>query len=256
MLADTFKKKLGEIDLDNIELPIGYVDEDGNIHKRAKLQEVTGEVEEAYSDIKVRDNLAKMYTTLLNGVVVEIEGVKKVTPEVIRKMTITDREFLMVMSYLNSYGNILKWQEPCQVCKKQNSIEIDINNMEVTYLSPNAPRSFVTHLSKGVRFDDKLVTEVEVVLPNGSNQERIAPIVRSNPALAQTMLLQMITKRIGVYDRLPEDIFKKMSKKDRDYLARFIGDLGLGIDQNVYFSCNYCGAENNTVVHPLALLGE
>lgn len=251
------ERTIGEIDVDYAPLPVGYTDADGKLHKYVSLREINGEVEEAISDSKLRDNIAKIITELIKGIIVEVAGLQKVNAEIVREFYVVDRDYLLVLNYKNSFKDEVHWKESCPACRQTNDVEININNVKVRFLEENESRSFTFQLPRGIKDENGILQkEIELVLPNGRVQERMAPIVRINPAQATTAMMSLITKRIGTISPVPHERFKEMTSKDRQAIGRFLSSLKLGVDMEVRYFCSSCNTEQTTTIPLTALMGE
>ena len=80
------------------ELPKGYVDANGNVHKHGKMRLATaaGEIG-ATRDPRVLSNPSYLSVVVLSKVVTELEGVEMVTPALIEKLFTADMAFLQDM---------------------------------------------------------------------------------------------------------------------------------------------------------------
>lgn len=253
---DFVEKFIGEIDCDSIYLPVGVRGEEGSVSRFCTIGELTGETEEAMTDVKLRDNPGKIITALLFGIVESVDGIKKVTKDTIRNLTTIDRDFLIVMSRKVSFGNMVSWTDVCPSCRKPVEISVDIDYLPVKYLPIEYDELFSFELPNPVSATEK-GKNVSIILPNGWIQEKVAPFGKSNPALATSMILQMITKKLGSLESpIDINVFKKMSSKNRNAINKYIADLGLGVDTSVKEQCAECGEEFTTVIPIQALLGE
>ncbi|MCM1345455.1 MAG: hypothetical protein NC246_16675 [Muribaculaceae bacterium] len=100
-------------------LPKGYEDPEGNIHRRGIMRLATAldEIEAARAP-GVKANADYMPVILLSRVVTRLEGVERVTPEVVEKLFTADFAFLQ-----NMYETINNVEEPmiqvqCPCCGK------------------------------------------------------------------------------------------------------------------------------------------
>ncbi|MCM1064959.1 MAG: hypothetical protein NC420_10910 [Eubacterium sp.] len=100
-------------------LPKGYADPEGNIHRRGIMRLATAldEIEAARAP-GVKANADYMPVILLSRVVTRLEGVERVTPEVVEKLFTADFAFLQ-----NMYETINNVEEPmiqvqCPCCGK------------------------------------------------------------------------------------------------------------------------------------------
>lgn len=100
-------------------LPRGYVDEEGNIHRRGVMRLATAIDElEAAREARVRADMDHIPIILLSRVITKLEGVKCVTLKVIERLFPADYEFLQ-----NMYETVNNVEEPsiqvqCPYCKK------------------------------------------------------------------------------------------------------------------------------------------
>lgn len=80
------------------ELPKGYVDANGNVHKHGKMRLATAADEiGATRDPRVLSNPSYLSVVVLSKVVTELEGVEMVTPALIEKLFTADMAFLQDM---------------------------------------------------------------------------------------------------------------------------------------------------------------
>ena len=80
------------------ELPKGYMDQSGNLHKRGKMRLATaGDEISSTRDPRVLSNPSYLTIVLLSKVVTELEGVEMVTPALIEKLFTADMAFLQDM---------------------------------------------------------------------------------------------------------------------------------------------------------------
>lgn len=256
---DIIEKTIGDVDVDNIMLPVGLKNEEGIIKRFCTINELTGEAEETIADPKLKDNAGKIITALLGAILDTFEG-KKVNAKLVRDLTTVDRDFVIVMMHKISFGNDVKWVDECPHCKELNKITIDIDSLKVRYLPTEYPNEFSFKLPKPMQLpgmDKAEEVEISIIIPNGWVQERIAPIGKSNPAQATTALIQQITTRLGHLEMpIENDIFKKMPSKNRLAINNFLGELNLGVNTVVDETCAVCGESFSSQIPMSALLGE
>lgn len=237
-------------------LPVGYKDSDGVIHRVVTLTPMTGETEEAIADPKISNNGGKVFTTLLHSVVERIGTLPKVTKEVIRDLTIIDRDFLILKNRQVSIGDEVEYVDECPSCKGKNDVTIDLSHIDVQYMESDE-REFTFELPNGYRDANGTIhKEITITLPTGRVQEKVAQIVRANPAQATTALLQLITLKLGTLEFINPDVFKKMTKKDRDFISKQISEMGAGVKFSTEVTCSNCGSEFTTSIPLSSLLGE
>ncbi len=80
------------------DLPKGYVDQSGTVHKRGKMRLATaGDEISATRDPRVLSNPSYLSIVVLSKVITEIEGVEMVTPALVEKLFTADMAFLQDM---------------------------------------------------------------------------------------------------------------------------------------------------------------
>jgi hypothetical protein len=100
-------------------LPKGYVDEEGNVHRRGVMRLATALDElEAAKAPAVKGNPDYMPVILLSRVILKLEGVENILPELIEKLFTADFEYLQ-----NMYETINSVEDPviqvqCPYCNK------------------------------------------------------------------------------------------------------------------------------------------
>src|SRR4029077_3239932 len=68
------------------ELPIGYVDQDGRVHRMAVLHKMTGRDEAIMADRRNRNSAARMLTELLGSCLVSIGSIDRPSTQVMQAL--------------------------------------------------------------------------------------------------------------------------------------------------------------------------
>ena len=101
-------------------LPKGYIDAEGNLHREGRMRLATaGDELGALRDARVKADESYLNTIILSKVIVELETLQEITPEVIEGLFIADMEFLQ-----NIYDTINRAEKPqiqvtCPHCGKK-----------------------------------------------------------------------------------------------------------------------------------------
>ena len=240
------------------ELPIGYIDRDGTLHKTFKLREMTGEVDEAIADKKVRTNAGKIVTELIYGVVESIGTLPRLDRNIIRSLTNVDRDYIVLMNHFYSLGEEVKYTDVCPACGERIEIEVEIARMKAKFMTEDEPRKIViTDLPNGFKDEHgNRYKEMTLSLPNGMLQEKIFSTFDKNPQQAVTQMLAMCTESIKGWDSYRFDDFKNLSKKDRKYISDKLGEIEVGVEMSVEVDCAECGHNFKSAIPLMTLLGE
>jgi hypothetical protein len=107
------------------ELPRGYVDEAGDVHRRGVMRLATARDEIVpLRDPRVRDNEAYLSVLLLARVVIRLGEVPAVTPGVIEGLFASDMAFLQELyRRVNQEGHTFT-EATCPACKHTFSVDI------------------------------------------------------------------------------------------------------------------------------------
>ena len=255
---ECIEKTIGEMSCDQLYLPVGWRDAEGQIRRFCTIKELDGEVEEAILDSKLKDNVGKIITELLFGVVETMEGTNKVTKDMIRNLSTVDRDFLILMLHKKSSSSIVNFSANCSYCNKLNDITYDIDDLNVRIMPEDHDFDFSFELPSPVK--DKAGnthSDITIILPNGWMQEKVSPFGKTNPAQANTALLQSMTKKLGSLEMpINIEIFRKMSSRSRKFISKYIEELNLGAELAIKETCAYCGEEFTTIIPLTALVGE
>lgn len=108
------------------ELPKGYIDQTGNIHKKGKMRLASaGDEISATRDPRVLSNPSYLTVVVLAKVITELEGVEMVTTTLIERLFTADLAFLQDM-----YQKINDVEPPtmevvCPECGKNHRVAIN-----------------------------------------------------------------------------------------------------------------------------------
>lgn len=106
-------------------LPRGYVDKDGNVHKKGTMRLATAKDEIApLQDYRVQQNRAYLVVILLSRVITRLGDVKAINPAVIEELFATDLAYLQdFYRQINEEGSS-KVEVHCPQCK--HGFEVDL----------------------------------------------------------------------------------------------------------------------------------
>lgn len=245
------------LDTNEFELPIGFKDKDGNFVKTVTLKEMTGLVDEAIADVKIRNNPAKMVSEALFGVIEKFGNGKSPTKDAVRNLTTFDRDYLLLMNHKVSLGDDIEWEEQCVRCGGKFDANINIDNIPTKFMTEDEPKEYEIELPVGVKdAEGKVYKKIKVTLPDGVVQEKIVPMLQENPVKAITQMLTLITEDIQGLSHWNFKTFQEMTKKDRNFIANELKKVDAGPNLNPMVSCPSCGHTYSSQIPPMKLLGE
>lgn len=112
------------------ELPKGYVDAKGQLHREVTIREITGADQEGMLNPQLRNNPAKMLTALLARVITRLgtlEG-RQVDTTVTAGMLKSDRDFLILKLKEIDSGPEMDIDVECPDCGKKFKAMLDISD--------------------------------------------------------------------------------------------------------------------------------
>ena len=119
----------------DFELPVGYTDEDGQVHRIASLRKMTGHEEALLADRKLRQNAARLVTQLLAACVKRIGEIAPVPRNVISELTSPDRNFLLLQLRRITFGDAIEATYVCPSCGESTRITHDLDEVPVRRLN-------------------------------------------------------------------------------------------------------------------------
>ena len=225
----------------------GYIDEDGNLHTSFTVREMTGRDEEAISKGDVRQNGAKLVTTLLERCVTSIGSLTKKEvgsekwKDIIRSLYVGDQDYILIKLRELSMGGEIEVNHTCPNCKESLKTLLDVSELDVEPFKGQRVVPF--SLPKGYK-DKKGVIHKEgtLRLPTGQDREILTPIAKKNVAQASTLMLTRLCKfEDGLY--VTEDVMRDLTVRDREYLQKVLQENLFGVNLEVDVVCTNCGED-------------
>lgn len=236
------------------ELPCGWVDETGKVHRKVILREMTGAEEDMMDDDSVPRT--SRTTNVLTACIDELDGVKDKDKirEIIsdegkigKGVTSTDRIALMVFLRRVSLGDNYKFERRCpcprqHVCKNRS---LDLRTLKITPVP-----------------DDRVgKRRVEVTLPRSKKKAVLrvmtakseGPLMSLRPT-SKDLRSAAITARVEQLDgillanpKVAIEMVKMLPVEDREYIRSIYDKMEADVDTSVEVQCDHplCAAEFN-----------
>lgn len=110
----------------DFELPKGYVDGGGGVHKRGKMRLATaGDEISAAKDPRVMGNPSYLSIVVLSKVITELEGVEMVTAALLEKFFTADMAFLQDMYQRINSADPVTIPVVCPQCGHQHDLPLN-----------------------------------------------------------------------------------------------------------------------------------
>ncbi len=229
------------------QLPGGYIDSVGHVHREAELRPLTGREEEL---LVTRSGIptATLVTTLLSYCVHRIGPFSPVTEDLARALLVGDRQYLLLKLREITFGQRVQASIPCPWpdCGKRMDIDFQTSDVPVKKaevdsliyemaLSPEAvePHDEGAANQRSVRFR----------LPNGGDQEMLAPWFAQNEAETLTLLLSRCLVSLGDEQTPSRETIHALSPMARMEIEQQMAILMPGIELTMDAQCPECGRE-------------
>lgn len=110
----------------DFELPKGYVDSSGEIHKKGKMRLATaGDEISATRDPRVLSNPSYLTIVVLSKVITEMEGVDAIAPTIIERLFTADLAFLQDMYQRINDVETPSMQVVCPECGHLHQVPVN-----------------------------------------------------------------------------------------------------------------------------------
>lgn len=225
------------------ELPTGYRDAKGNLHKTVTMTEMTGAVESKMMDKKNRENIAKMLTVLIEGVVEQVGDMPKFLKQDARLLSVPDRDFIAFKNYQLTSGDDIEWEEECPHCREGNVVRADLSEIDITYLTEEQAERIKVELHKGIKTPEGYAKTLYFNFPNGVIQESIFDFLVDDPTLAMSTTYSMACVEIEGLTRWTPETFQNLTKRDLKIIRDELGKQKAGVDFTVECKCHNCKQE-------------
>lgn len=224
---------LADLPETQIDLPGGWVTDEGEVLRRAEVRELTGADEEVLLRPEFQKNSTKYISEMLRRAVVKIGEVEP-TKDMIEAMLIGDRDALVLAVRRATFGDELDLDVVCPRCE---------TDFGVTYsLANDVP---MRRLDDGKRVFDVTLRDgrvAQVTLPTGADQaEAVEKFNKTNLAERNSQVLARCLKSIDGVPVRGDAVAKKLGMKDRRTLVDFVVNTQPGPQyQEVSQECPNC----------------
>jgi hypothetical protein len=224
-------------------LPGGYLDEEGRLHREAELAQLTGREEELL--VAMHDDPGPILVTrLLARCVRRIGSLEPVTEPVMRRLLIADRQYLLLKLRELTFGSRVEGTLYCPWPQCAAKVDLDFSTADVPVKRcENIAPSYRIELSPEAAVDDAGAEQRVLTfrLPNGEDEELLAPTLAGNPAQALTRLLErcIVTPQAG-QDPAAAAV-ARLSARARWEIEQAMEDRAPAVDLDMALVCAECG---------------
>jgi hypothetical protein len=226
-------------------LPGGYVDSSGMLHREADLALLTGREEELLAGNQRVS--AALVTTVLSRCVWRVGAISPVSEEVARGLLVADRQYLLLKLRELAFGDQVRASIFCPWpdCGKRVAISFSTGDIPVSEAEDTGPVHTMTLSPAAAWRGDHGEEQREITfrLPNGGDQEALAPLLAENEARALALLLRRCIRSIGPLANPGAEALDLLSPLARMEIEQRMETIAPKVEQTLETSCPECGRE-------------
>ena len=229
-----------------VQLPIGYADATGQVHRRAVLRKMRGHEEALLYDPALSGG--QLVTELIRSCLVRLGDLDGVNSDLVSGLYTADRNYLLLELRRITLGDRLRASYLCPRCGAEVSVLEDLSHIPVRRLDEGQTLADIRlELEDGyLDREGTLHTELVLTPPRGVDEEFVSPMAAKDPLKAQDALLLRCIKRFGT---LPEaaleaygvKILRDLTMGDRQRLHAALDGRLPGVDFRRSLRCGGCG---------------
>jgi hypothetical protein len=214
-------------------VPGGYFDATGRLHREFELAVLTGRDEELLASAH-GPQTATLVTEVLSRRVQRLGEISPVPLDVARQLLVADRHYLLLQLRQATFGDLVQANLLCPWpdCGERVSIAFSLAEVPVHPAKDLAPVHTMT-LSQA--------REVSFRLPTGADQEELSGRLEHNEAEALTLLLSRCLQRIGPDGAPSVRQVAELSSADRQAIEERMRQLAPRVEQTMEAKCTDCG---------------
>ena len=226
-----------------VNLPGGFITQEGTLVKYAEVRELNGSDEEA---IAKAGSLGRVLNTILQKGLVSLGG-EKVTKDSFDELLAADREAILLGIRRVTFGDTADFNVVCVGCGNESTVEIDlIKDIPVKELNnPIEDRKWEVELKSGTAI---------VGLPTGHTQRVLMENADKTTAELNTILLEGCVLAVNGKGSLGTSTVLKLGMADREKIISEVLEKNPGPRLGeVTKTCEACGEKIETPLSLVAL---
>jgi len=210
------------------DLPCGYLDRNGTLHKEVQIHEMTGAEEDLLAAKKIK--ASKKMNSLVAACIDLIGDItdKGKIASIIPQLLLGDRVFLLFAIRRVSFGDDYMINEQCPECDVKSLFTVNLGELQTKEMPDPSQRLYEVELSKGVfKFHP----------PSGIDEAAMTEMSNGLDDLSMSILMRAVS-----YNGLPVNlqIIKSLSVRDRNRLRTIFDEVEGGVDTAINFTCASC----------------
>jgi hypothetical protein len=229
-----------------VDLPIGYTDPAGRLHRSVSIRKMRGHEEALFYDPNL--SAGRLISELIRGCLVRVGDLPEVTGALVSGLYSADRNHLVVQIRRVTLGDQVTCRYACRGCGADITAVDDLARIEVrrAHDGPDAATVQV-ELEDGYRDGDGVVhRSLALRLPTGEDEEFVAGLTDSDPLRMRDALLLRCIRSFGTLRRATLEghglrLLRDLTLGDRRRIYRALDDDAPGVNFRRTVTCDRCG---------------
>lgn len=230
----------------NYTLPGGYLDNRGALHRDVEITPLSGCEEELLACKEIYSE-ALLITEILTRCITRLGTLSPVNQEIAHNLLVGDRQFLVLKLRELTFGKKICATIHCPWVDCGSKVDIDFSTKDIPIReSENKGPYYTMELSPEASFIGDQGEEYRKVvfrLPNGSDQERILPLISQDEPYALSKLLERCILRIGPLKNNGNGFIHKLSPKTQVEIQEEMERIAPKVDLTITGDCPNCNRE-------------
>ncbi len=225
-------------------LPGGYIDEAGQLHQQVQLRLLSGREEELLADYQ-GNHASSLVTTVLSRCMRQLGSISPVSEKITRNLLVGDRQYLVLKLRDLTFGEQIQATIICPQPDCRYKIDIDFSTGDIPVkASEDKGPIYSMELSKEAVFisdQEKQYQTVTFRLPNGSDQETLAPVLLEDETQAANLLLKRCLQSIGPLQEVDDQHLNRLSPQARREIEQQMEQVAPQVALTMEGDCPECG---------------
>lgn len=242
----------------DVVLPVGLADASGHTQREARLRKLTGHEEELLYDTTLSPG--RLVTELIRRCVVSLgDAPIPLAPETVWRMSVADRDLLLLELRRFTLGDRLRASYACPNCTSEVLVDEDLSTVPVR--AAMGELTTTVKLTDGyVGRDGALHDEIVVRAPTGEDQDTVLRMSGEDPLRARDALLLRCIVRFGSLrmadlEGLGLKLLRDLTLGDRRLLFQALAERLPGVDFRRRVRCGACGCQFEAVLDATDFFG-
>lgn len=234
-------------------LPVGYTDEQGQVHRHALIRKMCGHEEALLYDPAL--SAGHLVTELIRSCLIQLGNIREPDASIVSALYTADRNYLLMEIRRITLGDQMMAHYPCPRCGADIAVLEDLSEVAVRRLAEDECMEAITvMLEDGYRDKSGTIhTELVLSLPSGEDEEFVSPMAERDPLKAQDALLLRCIKRFGSLPKKTLEaygvkILRDLTMGDRQRMQAALKQDLPGMDLQRSLHCEPCGTTFEGVI--------